>query len=247
MPPWQAPCSQRPGWHEASGQLGKEALVGFVFGEGFDEGLDVLAGGHAVEVAAETVDFIEGDFADEEFFLAGAGLLNVDGGPDAPVGELTIKDKLHVTGAFEFLEDDFVHAAAGVDQGGGKDGERAAFFGVAGAAEDLFGQLQGTDIDAAAHGAAAGADPTVEGPAKAGDGVEQDDDVVAELHLPFDAFEGKLGDADVTVYVFVVAGSDDFALDLAAHVGDLFGPFVDEQDHELDFGVVGGDAVGNLL
>ena len=33
----------------------------------------------------------------------------------------------------------------------------------------------------------------------------------------------------------------------AAHVGDLFGPLVDEQDHEVHLGVVGLDGVGDLL
>ena len=33
----------------------------------------------------------------------------------------------------------------------------------------------------------------------------------------------------------------------ALHVGDLFGPLVDEQHDQVDLGVVGGDAVGDVL
>ena len=40
---------------------------------------------------------------------------------------------------------------------------------------------------------------------------------------------------------------DDLALDRALHVGDLLGPLVDEQHDEVDLGVVGGDAVGDVL
>ena len=40
---------------------------------------------------------------------------------------------------------------------------------------------------------------------------------------------------------------DDLALDRAAHVGDFLRALADERDHEQDLGVVGADAVGDLL
>jgi len=43
---------------------------------------------------------------------------------------------LAVAGALEFLEDHLVHAAAGVDQRGGNDRQRAAFLDVARRAEE---------------------------------------------------------------------------------------------------------------
>ena len=51
----------------------------------------------------------------------------------------------------------------------------------------------------------------------------------------------------------VVAGGpvegrgDDLALDRALEVGDLLGPLVDEHDHQVALGVVGGDRVGDRL
>ena len=39
----------------------------------------------------------------------------------------------------------------------------------------------------------------------------------------------------------------DLALHRALHVGDLFGPLVDEQHDEDDLGVVRGDAVRDVL
>ena len=45
----------------------------------------------------------------------------------------------------------------------------------------------------------------------------------------------------------VEGGGDDLALDRALHVGDLLGALVDEHDHEVALGVVGGDGVGDRL
>ena len=47
--------------------------------------------------------------------LPGTGLVDVDGRPDALIGAFLAQSQVHVAGALEFLEDDFVHAAAGVD------------------------------------------------------------------------------------------------------------------------------------
>ena len=59
--------------------------------------------------------------------------------------------------------------------------------------------------------------------------------------------DGELGDLGVLVRRAVESRGDDFALDRAAHVRDLLGPLVDEQDHEMDIGVVGLDGMGDLL
>ena len=42
-----------------------------------------------------------------------------------------VEVQLHVAGAFEFFEDQFVHPAAGFGQRGGENGQAAAFFDVA--------------------------------------------------------------------------------------------------------------------
>jgi hypothetical protein len=52
----------------------------------------------------------------------------------------------HVAGALELLVDHVVHAAAGVDQGGGDDGQRAAFLDVARRTEEALGLLQGVGV-----------------------------------------------------------------------------------------------------
>ena len=46
---------------------------------------------------------------------------------------------------------------------------------------------------------------------------------------------------------FVEGGADDFGVDFTLHVGDLFGPFVDQQDDQDGVGIVLGDAVSHFL
>ncbi len=85
----------------------------------------------------------------QQLFLAGAGAVDVDGREDAAVDQLAVQVQLHVAGALELLEDHVVHPGAGVDQGGGDDRQRAAFFDVAGRAEEPLRPLQGVGVDAA--------------------------------------------------------------------------------------------------
>ena len=56
----------------------------------------------------------------QQLLLARAGLVDVDGGEDAAVGELAVEHDLRVAGALELLEDHLVHARAGVDERGAR-------------------------------------------------------------------------------------------------------------------------------
>ena len=60
---------------------------------------------------------------DQELFLARPRLLDVDRRPEPALGQLAVEDELHVAGALELLEDQLVHPAAGLDQGGRQHGE----------------------------------------------------------------------------------------------------------------------------
>ena len=60
----------------------------------------------------------------------------------------TLRSRM-IAGALELLEDHFVHAAAGIDQRGRDDGQRAAFLDVARRAEEPLRPLQGVGVDAA--------------------------------------------------------------------------------------------------
>ena len=56
---------------------------------------------------------------------------------------------LHVSGAFELLENDLVHPASRVYEGGGHDGERTAFLNVSGCPEESLGFVERVGVHAA--------------------------------------------------------------------------------------------------
>ena len=69
-------------------------------------------------------------------------LLSSIGGEHALFVQAAVQVDFAVAGALEFFKDHFVHAAAGIDQRRGDDGERAAFFHLAGRAKEALGALQ---------------------------------------------------------------------------------------------------------
>ncbi len=117
----------------------------------------------------------------------------------------------------------------------------------AGRGEQLFGNVHGLDVDAAAHGAAGVADPLVERAGQPGNRVEQHEDVLAHLGEALAAFDRQLGQANVAFDIAVEARSEDFALDDPLHIGDFFGPLIDQQHDHRDIGIVGRDAVADML
>ena len=63
--------------------------------------------------------------------------------------KFAVENDFRIAGAFEFFENHFVHAAAGIDQSGRDNRERAAFFDIARRAKETLGALQRIGIDAA--------------------------------------------------------------------------------------------------
>ena len=207
-------------------------------------GLDRVEVHHHAAELANGLDV----FGREKFFLlARAALGDVQGGEEPAVGELAVQDQFHVAGAFELLENQFVHARAGVHQGGGDDGQRAALLDLAGGGEHLARNFQRAGIHAAGHGAAAAAMDAVVGAGDAGDGIQQDKNVPPAFDHAAAALDDEAGEADVGFQVLVVGGGDDLGLDGALEIGDFLRALVNQQDHGVDFGVIGGDGVGDLL
>ncbi len=153
----------------------------------------------------------------------------------------------HVTGTFELFKDDVVHTAAGIDERGGDDGERAAFFNIAGGAEKPLGALQGVGIDAAGEHLAGGRYHGVVGAGKTGDGIEKDDYVTLVFDQALGLFDDHFGYLDVTGGGLVKGGADHLSADGTLHVGDFFRPLVNQQNDEADFRVVEGDRVCDVL
>ena len=90
----------------------------------------------------------------------------------------------------------------------------------------------------------------VVGPRQPRDRIEQDHDVLAEFDHSLGLFDDHLGDLDMPRGWLVEGGADHLGrrpLDRALHVGDFLGALVDQEHHDIRFGVVGQDAVGDLL
>src|SRR4051812_16206375 len=183
----------------------------------------------------------------QDLFLAGTRRIHVDGREDPLVRQAAVELDLRVTRALELLEDDRVHRGARLDQRRGDDRERAAVLDVAGRAEEALGRVQRRGVDTTGEDAPAGGGGQVVGTAQAGDRVQQDDDVVAHLDQALGPLDGQLGDGRVVRRRPVEGRGDELALHRALHVGDLLGPLVDEDDHEVALGVVRGDRVGDRL
>src|SRR3974390_1035053 len=141
----------------ALNQLREQLVVRFVLLKGGDEGfhgLNRVEVDHSSAQLADGVDLVLG----KEFFLfARAAFGNVDGREQTAIGKLAVENELHVAGAFEFLEDEFIHPGAGVNERGGQNGERTAFFNLSGGGKHLAGNFEGARVHTAGHGAAAAA------------------------------------------------------------------------------------------
>ena len=147
----------------------------------------------------------------------------------------------------ELLDQQLVDGGAAVHERGGQDGERAAVLEAAGGAEEPLGRRERGGVDAAGQGAAGRRAGDVVGAAQPGQPVDQHDDVVAELDQPLGPLDGELGDRGVVGRRLVERRRDHLALDRALEVGDLLGPLVDQDHHQVALGVVGGDRGGHRL
>lgn len=216
------------------------------FGEAGDGGFAGVFDFHAREGAAEEMAFFEDGLREDELFAAGAAGGNVYGWPEAELGGFAVEDHFHVTRAFEFLEDEIVHAGTCFDQGAGDDGEAACFFGVAGGGEDLAGLFEGSDVETACHGAACASLGGVVGTGQAGEGVHEEDYVPACFHLAFGVFDSEFGNGDVVFWLFVIGAGKDVSRDDAAHIGDFFGALVHEEHNDVAIRMVGVDTEGDV-
>src|ERR1044071_2582452 len=114
-------CASAPahGVEELRVGLGRAQLVDEEFGR-----LELV---HREEEFPQHPDLLQHRLVDEQLLAPGAGAVDVDRRVDALLVHAPVEVHLQVAGALELLIDYVVHAAAGVDERGGDDGERAAF------------------------------------------------------------------------------------------------------------------------
>ena len=157
---------------------------------------------------------------------------------------------LHVPRALELLEDDLVHAAAGVDEGGGQDGQAAAFLDVAGGAEEALRLMQRVGVHAAGQDLAGVRNLGVVGASQARDRVKQNDHVGVELDEALGLLDHHLADLHVPAGRLVERRANDLGarpLDRALHFGHFLGTLVDQEHDHVAFRMVLQNAVGDLL
>src|SRR5216684_1401353 len=93
----------------------QELRVGLELADGLEEPLHRFDRLEREQGAAQLLHLFVFVLGEELLLLAGAGGLDVDGWPDALLGELAVEVDLGVAGALELLEDHLVHARPGVD------------------------------------------------------------------------------------------------------------------------------------
>ena len=130
--------------------------------------------------------------AKQQLFPACAGHAKVDRRKNAFIREFAVKNQLHIPRPLELLKYQIIHPGVGFDQGSGEDCQRTAPFVFPRGTENTLGDFQRTGINAAAHRPAASALMQVESPAKACEGIQKENDVVAGFDFPFCVLKNKL-------------------------------------------------------
>src|SRR5205823_11621779 len=170
---------------------------------------------------------------EQQFFAASAGKPDVDGGEDTAFSKFAVQQQFHVAGTLKFFVDYIVHAAAGIDQGCGDDGQAAALFNFTGSSEEAFGWEESARIETAGECAAAGLHGQVIGAAQAGDAIEQHYYVTASLNQAFGSFQHHLCYTFMGLGLLVEGRTDDLGPDGAFHIGDFFWSLSDYRDDQV--------------
>src|SRR3984893_5626785 len=225
----------------------KKFHVGLGLGQAAQQKFHRFDRGERAEYLAQNPDAAQLVGWKEQFVFTCAGALDIDSRENALVGEAAVQVDFHVAGALELFKDDVVHAAAGVDQRGGDDGERAAFFNVTGCGKETPRALQGVGVNTAGEHFAGWRSDRVVSARQASDRVEKNNHVAFVFDEAFGFFQNHLGDLNVALRRLVKGRADDFAFHGAGHVGDFFRALVDQQHNQGDFRMIHGDGIGDGL
>ena len=97
--------------------------------------------------------------------------------------------KLHITGTLELFIDYVVHAAAGINEAGGQDGQATPLGGVAGGTEETLRRVEGRWVNAAGKSTAAGWYGQIIGPGETGDAVKKYQNILTALYQALGPFQ----------------------------------------------------------
>jgi len=80
-----------------------------------------------------------------------------------------------------------------------------------------------------------------------GDRIQQDHHIMSAFHHSFGFFQNDIGHLDVSFCRFVESRRNDFGSYAPCHVCYFLRTFIDQQDDQINFGVIRSDRVGNLF
>jgi hypothetical protein len=184
------------------------------------------------KTAPDEIDFLQFPRLQQQFFAARSRQEDVDGRINPLVADFSVEDHFHVSGAFELLKDQLIHAAAGFNQRSGDNGERTSFFGVPRCGENFPRNFHCARIDTTAHRPAAAAHCVVERTSRARDGIEQDEHMLARFDESFGAFDRQLRNAGMALDVGVVRAGHELRRRMrTTKIGYLFRALVDQKNN----------------
>ena len=184
---------------------------------------------------------------DEQLFAARAGAIDVDRRIQAFFRHLAIQVDLHVAGALEFFVNHVVHAAAGIDQRGGDNGQRTAFFDVPCGTKEALRLLQGVGVHTARQYLARGGLDGVVGTGETGDRIQQNDHILLVFDQTFGLFDDHFGHLNVAYRRLVEGRGDHFAAHRTLHFGHFFRTLVDEQHDQHHIRMAGRNGMCDVL
>src|SRR5437762_11299102 len=123
--------------------------------------------------------------------------------------EGTIKMQLHIAGALEFFENQFVHSTAGFSQSGRKHSQTAAFFHIARRAEKFLWFGKRLRFYATGHNSSSARLHVVVPARKPRDTVEQKHNILSHFHEAFGTRYHHLCYLHVSLHAFVKIGMVD--------------------------------------
>ncbi|EAQ02975.1 hypothetical protein OB2597_12563 [Pseudooceanicola batsensis HTCC2597] len=212
-----------------------------------DQEFDGIRRAHRVQDTPQDKGLLQIDLVDQKVLFPGARLEDVHRREDTLVRNLAVQDNLGVAGALELFEDHFVHPAARVDQSRRDDRQRPALFDIPRRAEEPLGSLQCVRINTTRQHLARGRHNRVECPTKSCDRVEKDNDISLVLDQTLGLLDHHLRDRHVPRRRFVECRGNHLALHRPLHVGHFLGSFVDQQDDQVAFRMIGLNRMGDVL
>ena len=155
--------------------------------------------------------------------------------------------QFHIARTFELFVNHVVHAAAGFNKRCRNNGKRTALFHITRCAEKAFRTVQSVGINTAGQNFARSRHDGIIGACQTGNRIQQDYHVFFMFNHTFGFFNHHLGHLYMALRRFVKRRGNHFAAYRTAHFGHFFRTLVNQQDNQLDIGIIGGNGVGNVL